>query len=218
MSQIVKQCVCLNRDSTLEHLPDIFGEPFNQLKQWLSANAILPNVVEDATDNTKAMTPKMFCKIVTLLDKLSNDEKESKRLTDDIANMNIGRAGDALTRINELILNRVPSVTSVNIVPSAAFNVVNTVSGIRAVFKKLLVVSGIDPALADQDVNGLKSDILTKMLQNCRQVFNDLDAIRKHNRKDSLLLKFNIHNRITSLIVEALTKGGSSISKAKILF
>lgn len=197
-------------------MPDIYNKSFKHLIRFLSANNIPDSEVEYAINNIKDLKLHLFCEIVAMLERISNGEGNSNNLIGAIANLTIEKPDDPLTEIKELLSTRVQSVNGKH---STADADVNTISGMRALIKKLLIVNGINSEIA---VDGIKSDILNKMISKFKQVPKSLEAIRKHNRDEGLLLKFHINDNtqrtITSFIVEGLKKGGPSLSKAEFQF
>lgn len=207
------------RGSELKQLTDIYAKPFNGLAELLTENNISPNEVEDAIDNLKAMKFQRFCKIVALLDKIQLPEGDSHidRFEYGILKLKIPKYQDPLAKIIEHI--KLMHAENMEEDYSAANAGFNTVNRMRVVIRKLLMCSNINKDKARQAVNDLNHDILTEMLLKLMNVSVDLKAIRNLNRKDGLLLKFNINNRgITSYIVEALTKGGCTLPKAEFQF
>lgn len=201
-------------------MPDIYAKPFNGLAQLLAENNISRNEKEDAIDTLKAMKFQRFCKIVALLDKIKLSEGDIDTFTNGILKLKIPRHQDPLAKIIEHIKRRYDDNMGEDY--SAANAGFNTVNRMRVVIRKLLMCSNIDKDKARQAVNDLNHDILTEMLLRLTNVSVDLEAIRKLNRKDGLLLKFNINNRFqrrfTSYIVEALRKGGCTLPKAEFHF
>lgn len=203
--------------STLEHLPEIFEKLFLRLEELLIAKCTLADEVLQVIANIKAKTQLLlFLEIVALMDKTRVSEGGTQQLRYDIANLEKTETNDLLVGIKDLLISRETSSDSSS--DSAANAEFDTVNQMRAIIEQMLVVNGIQTENAKQAVDDLQPDILSEMLDKVKFVFANLKAIRAYNQTD-LLIKFNImdgqENSLTSVIVEALKKGGCTFRKTE---
>lgn len=166
----------------------------------------------------KDMRIQLFCKIVDLLDQLVISKEDTQAFKDHIARLKQGTTNELLAEIKKFLIWKQDQVDKSH---SPNNNDYDTVSRLRSVIKKLLAVNGILREKAKEVVDELDPNVLKDMLVKVKLVYENLTAIRKHSHND-LLISFNIKNRknrrITSFIIDALKKGGFTLSEAEIHF